>query len=57
MYGPSDYSKQSSRITQSGSRDVSQLNRDSMARQRGTSSFQRNRGGGGFGGGGGRRRR
>ncbi len=58
MYGPSDYSKQSSRITQSGSRDVSQLNRDSMARQRGTSSFERNRGG--FSGGrsmGGRSRR
>jgi hypothetical protein len=50
VYGPSDPA-QSSRITQSGSRDYSQLNRDAAARQGGTSSFQRNRASGAFGGG------
>jgi hypothetical protein len=50
VYGPSDPA-QSSRITQSGSRDFSQLNRDAAARQGGTSSFQRNRASGAFGGG------
>lgn len=62
MYGPSEYSKQSSGASGYSSRDTSQLNRDAAARQGGTSSFQRNRsggysGGGNFGGGGGRTRR
>jgi hypothetical protein len=60
MYGPSEYSRDAARATQSVNRDFSQLDRDASARRGGTSNFQRTRSGGysgSRGGGGGRRRR
>ena len=60
MYGPSEYSRDSARATQSINRDFSQLDRDASARRGGTSNFERTRsgsyGGGRSRGGGGRRR-
>lgn len=69
MYGPSEYSRDSARASQTINRDFSQLDRDASARRGGTSNFDRTRSGsygGGYGsrggsrgggrGGGGRRR-